>query len=48
MQSKKQARPSIPEVLGYVSKPSHNGWEKNQGLLALANRLDNINIRYKK
>jgi len=48
MPSKKQARPSIPEVLGYVSKPSHNGWEKNQGLLALANRLDNINIRYKK
>jgi len=48
MPSKKQARPSIPEVLGYVSKPSHNGWEKNQGLLALANRLDNINKRYKK
>jgi hypothetical protein len=47
MPSKKQARPSIPEVLGYVSKPSHNGWEKNQGLLALANRLDNINKRYR-
>ena len=48
MPSKKQARPSIPNVIGYVSKPLYNGWEKNEGLLAFANRLDNINIRYKK
>jgi hypothetical protein len=48
MPSKKQARPSISEVLGYFSKPSYNGWDKNEGLLAFANRLDNINIRYKK
>jgi len=48
MPSKKQARPSIPEVLGYVYEPTQNGWEKNEGLLAFANRLKEINIRYKK
>jgi hypothetical protein len=48
MSSKKQARPSIPEVLGYVYEPTQNGWDKNEVLVAFANRLKEINIRYKK
>jgi hypothetical protein len=48
MSSKKQARPSIPEVLGYVYEPKQNGWENNEVLVAFANRLKEINIRYKK
>ena len=48
MPSKKQARPSIPEVLGYVYEPTQNGWGKNTDLAAFANRLKEINIRYKK
>ncbi len=48
MPSKKQARPSIPEVLGYVYEPTQNGWGKNTDLAAFANRLNNINKRYKK
>jgi hypothetical protein len=48
MSSKKQARPSIPEVLGYVYEPTQNGWDNNEVLVAFANRLKEINIRYKK
>jgi len=48
MPSKKQARPSIPEILGYVYEPTQNGWGKNTDLVAFANRLNNINKRYKK
>jgi len=48
MPSKKQARLSIPEVLGYVYEPTQNGWDNNEVLVAFANRLNNINKRYKK
>ena len=48
MSSKKQARPSIPNVIGYVYEPTQNGWGKNTDLAAFANRLKEINIRYKK
>jgi hypothetical protein len=48
MSSKKQARLSFPEVLGYVYEPTQNGWDNNEVLVAFANRLNNINKRYKK
>lgn len=48
MSSKKQARLSIPDVLGNVYEPTHNGWDNNEVLVAFANRLNNINKRYKK
>jgi hypothetical protein len=34
-------------VLGYVFEPSQNGWDKNEDLVAFANRLNNINKRNK-
>ena len=43
----KKLTPVVPDEIGSISTPTYNGWEQNEKLVDLVNRMKNINMRYK-